>query len=600
MKKLILLIFVFSIKIFAAQTIAYWRFEEGTNGWANDHYQQNWYYDSSDNGNFLQTWNADTSPLYTNKIPFGEVLKTGALNSLALKFTPNDDLYSSGVGINFYNFSAGWTVEAMVNFYDTNSYQVVVGKDGQPRAGMTENPWYPIFSIKHLKYNGKLRLDFIDGNTNHHYLESSIIISPHTWYYIAAICNGNYAELYIKRPGEKYELQDRVTGISGGALFYENQAWTVGRGKWNGWNSDWASAYIDEVRISNGALATTNFLGCDNVSDKLNWSTEIFVTDSLANARVDVKYSAGKVNILAAAAGGQKPLFFFRENESSEFVQHSLENPYNPNNGDKSFAMRVGTDGKLRIAICGPGGAPDRDHLLLGTEGAAGFSWQEVGASNHWANQMGFCLDQNNKAYIALKHQPTGRCAVFDNVSGSWQVNYFSKIDPNYPRAALAVDNANNAWLIFNGRHGNTNYIELWSNTGGSWAFVDYLTNAPSGNYEGCYFLQSIAGFEFKPDGAAAFAMKPDWWSSKLEVWQGNPIPEPRVTSILFLFSILLLQFCKDKIGSSSFRPETSNHCTNKQTFEQNLHNKRVIRHPYTTLSNIGTLIAKYITIDLY
>ena len=84
--------------------------------------------------------------------------------------------------------------------------------------------------------------------------------------------------------------------------------------------------------------------------------------------------------------------------------------------------------------------------------------------------------------------------------------------------------------------HGETNYVELWSSTSGIWAFNDYLNNAPAGNYEGCYFLQSIAGFGFKPDNTIVFAMKPDWWSSELQVWQGVPVPEPS----LLIFAIIL------------------------------------------------------------
>ena len=537
-KIFLLFIFLITSCANAADTIAYWRFEEGTNGWVNNHYQTNWYYDSSGNGNYMQTYNADTSPLYTNEIPFGHVPLTGIANKLALKFTPNNDLYSWGVDINSHDFSSGWTIEAMVKFIDTNSYQTVVGKDGHPRAGMAEDPWYSTFALKHLRYNGKLELEFIDGNTNLHVIQSSITISPDVWYFIAAVCDGNKAELYIKRPGESYELQGRETGITGGALFNENKAWTIGRGKWDGNNTDWVSAYIDDIRISGGAVDLTNFLGYDFQYDSQTWSTEQIITDIFTNARLDIKFTAGKPNILLRNEGENTQPYFFRQNDNGDFVQHPLGNSYNPNNGDKSFAMQVGNDDKIRIIISGPGGSPDKDHVIFGEETAAGssvFSWEEVVASNHWANQIGFCLDKNNKAYIALKHQPTGQCAIFDNTGGNWQVNYFSNIDPNFPRTAVTVDNANNAWVIFNGRHSSTNYIEMWSNAGGIWTFSDYLTNAPEGNYEGCYFLQSVAGFSFKLDGTAVFAIKPDWWSSKLEVWYGTPIPEPFFSIFVFL-----------------------------------------------------------------
>jgi len=541
-KLFIIYAFLLTSFVSSAQTIAYWRFEEGTNGWVNDHYQTAWYYDSSGNGNYMQTYNADTSPLYTNEIPFGSVPKTGSDNNLSLKFTPNDDLYSWGVNINSHNFSSGWTVEAMVKFIDTNSYQTVVGKDGHPRDGMAKDPWYSTFALKHLRYNGKLELEFVDGNKNLHLIQSSIVISPDVWYFVAAVCDGNIAELFIKRPGESYELQGRETGVSGGALFNENKPWTIGRGQWDGGNADWVTAYIDEVRISDGAVNLTNFLGYDVQYDSQIWSTEQIITNSLANARLDVKFAAGKPNVMIRAEGENMPAYYFRQDNNGDFVQHSIGNSYNPNNGDIPFAMQVGIDDKIRIVICGPGGSPDKVHVLFGTEtspGTSTFSWEEIVSSNHWPNQLGFCLDNNNKAYIALKHQPTGSCAVFDNTTGNWQVNYFSNIDANYPRAAVAVDNANNAWVIFNGRHDGTNYIEMWSNSEGIWAFSDYLTNAPEGNYEGCYFLQSVAGFDFKSDGTAVFAMKPDWWTTDLEIWSGVAVPEPGIIMIMSLLVIL-------------------------------------------------------------
>ncbi len=260
------------------------------------------------------------------------------------------------------------------------------------------------------------------------------------------------------------------------------------------------------------------------------WSTEIVVTNAFSDARVAVSFSAGRANVLVRADGEDQPLHYYRENSEGDFVEHSLGMAYNPNNGDFAFAMRVGSDDRIRIVSCGPGGSPDRDHILFGTETSAGsatFTWEEVVSANYWPNQLGFALDQDNKAYFAVKHQPTGKCAVFDNTAGSWSVSSFSFIDPSYPRTAVAIDVGNNAWALFNGRHGGTNYLELWSNRIGSWAFEDYLTNAPEGNYEGCYFLQSVAGFEFKPDGKMVYALKPDWWSSDLEVWYGTPIPEP-------------------------------------------------------------------------
>ncbi len=53
-------------------TLAYWRFEEGTNGmraplyWSSGNYK--WYQDASGNGNRAATYNWQTSPAYTNRV----------------------------------------------------------------------------------------------------------------------------------------------------------------------------------------------------------------------------------------------------------------------------------------------------------------------------------------------------------------------------------------------------------------------------------------------------------------------------------------------------------------------------------------------------
>ncbi len=285
---------------------------------------------------------------------------------------------------------------------------------------------------------------------------------------------------------------------------------------------------------------------------RAQWSVETAVTNATAgaNARVAVACAAGYVHVLVRGEGAGQPLYYYRGSNAADgvtFAGRALGNPRQPNSGDKAFAMRAGADGRVRILISGPGGAPELDYVTLGTETAAGsgvFAWEEIVTNNRWANQVGFVLDQQDKVYAALKYQPTAQCAILDNVAGTWRETRFSAIDPDYPRALVAVDPYNAAWVVFNGRHSGTNYLEVWSNRGGGWAFEMHLTNAPAGAYAGCYFLQTAAGFEFDNEGHGHVALKPDWWSRNLEVWQFGPVPEPGAAwGLLAAFTIYHLRF---------------------------------------------------------
>jgi len=251
----------------STNVVAYWQFEEGTNGWRNDHYQQDWYYDSTGNGNYLWTWDATTSPLYINGVLDKYIPLTGEENKLAIYQVPYQDLYVWNHDVCSHNFSDGWTVEATVKFNRNDIWQVALGKDGQPRAGMSTDAEFPTFAIKARADNQIIDVSFIDGNKNRHTLWSTTTIIPGTWYKIAAVCNGSTAKLFIKEPSDlTYELESSVTGVSGGALFNENNTWTVGRGMWNGGNADWADQYIDEIRISDTALEVSQFLGTKNLT----------------------------------------------------------------------------------------------------------------------------------------------------------------------------------------------------------------------------------------------------------------------------------------------------------------------------------------------
>ena len=251
-----------------AATLGYWRFEEGVNNtivpadkvW--ETYNVKWFQDASGNGNDMCTWAQWTSPRYTNELPFATVPQTGAANTLACWFGGgdgflNDDIWSEGdIALNTgTTYSDGWTVETSVKFLSVSDWQVVVGKDGAPDGGA------PIFSIKLNAADKKIEMNCWDGSGINHWLgtsNNSILID--TWYDIAGVCDGSTVKLYLKGPTDSQYVEMDSDTVSGGPLIADYSNWTIGRGQWNGGNTDYCNAIIDEVRISDEALPKSQLL----------------------------------------------------------------------------------------------------------------------------------------------------------------------------------------------------------------------------------------------------------------------------------------------------------------------------------------------------
>ncbi|RLD09654.1 MAG: hypothetical protein DRI44_07960 [Chlamydiae bacterium] len=245
-----------------AKTIGYWRFEEGENGIQHAGDKDDWYKDSSGFTNDMSSWWEPSRPTPTNSLPFSVVPQTGVTNLLAMDFIPSDDLGPFGAEqpymIDSYPFTNGFTVECMVKVRQIN-WQVAVGKDGKP-SGSGD----PTFHIKFRNdaAEHKIHLGFFDTDLNWVSCMSTFNYNIGEWYYIAAVCDGTQAYLYVKQEADDdYELESTVTVPSGKGMLVNNETWTIGRGMWNSSVSDWVDGIIDEVRISDIALATNKFLG---------------------------------------------------------------------------------------------------------------------------------------------------------------------------------------------------------------------------------------------------------------------------------------------------------------------------------------------------
>ncbi len=251
-------------QIVSAETVAYWRFEDGTNGVKNATYL-----DSSGN-NSTMTSIGSTG---TNDIPFDLVPITQATNELAVAFEVtnffnSEYLTTSGSEwIDTKNFTAGWTIEAIVKFhsYGTNTIAArpgIVCKEGD--LGVNR---YPYFKVQLDPTTKVLQvITARDGGANRNIIGTTEIALD-KWYAIAVTYDRNNegsnreAELYLKEEtDENYQREGGTSGPWSGIDLNGDLPWTIGRGFRDGGGKGYVDGIIDEVRISDAVLDPLQFL----------------------------------------------------------------------------------------------------------------------------------------------------------------------------------------------------------------------------------------------------------------------------------------------------------------------------------------------------
>jgi hypothetical protein len=275
-----------------AETVAHWRFEEAASGEVPAHATvggsvPNTLLDASGNGNHMQTWTKATAPAYSVQLapPAGTlagVAGTGAINTASLDFNGKpEDIYANSKPINSKQFQA-WTVEASFQLDVAGSWQVILAKDGNPVGGQ------PPLTLK-VRADNKLEIGVVDGLGTAKWVVGTTRIQAGVWYHAAATATSDTLSLWLKPTGANNFVAQGSISISG-AFFngYSafNQPWIVGRGMWNGKQADWINGRIDEVRISDVALGSSQFLGNyspnDSDSDDLpdTWELIYFREDA--------------------------------------------------------------------------------------------------------------------------------------------------------------------------------------------------------------------------------------------------------------------------------------------------------------------------------
>lgn len=252
--------------------LTYWRFEEATTGSVPGGEATGTYtmavLDSVNENNSLRTWNEQTAPAYTTDVPASVIPATGEANTASLYFDAGTDgtwgdivWTDTQAPLRWKTFEA-WTIEASFKLDPTlngTANQAVMSKDGNPEGGTGQPP----FHLKYLGATQKFEVGLIDGSGTVRYLVSNRTINAGEWYSVATTADATTLSLWIKGEGEAAYTLDSSMSIDG--AFYNdftglNDAWAVGRARWNGSETDWFKGWIDEVRINEFVLPESKFL----------------------------------------------------------------------------------------------------------------------------------------------------------------------------------------------------------------------------------------------------------------------------------------------------------------------------------------------------
>jgi hypothetical protein len=269
-----------------AATVAYWRWEEGPAGTNVPHGNAPGLFDGtipdvSGNGNHLSVWEngGGAGYQYRTDVPYAVVPQTNATNNYAVKntgggpamFTTSSVSLPGGVDAETMT-PAAFTVEASWK-PENGGYRTVLGRDARNVAA-GDGALAALYL--QARPNNRLGILFVDvaGNVHEAFSPEGFVqgydwsTDPEgltgTWYNIAGVSDGSTLKLYVNNvllastPIVSSDPRLAVGTTSGGD--WHAGEWSVGRGLHNGNHVDRGYGYIDEVRISNEALAPGKLL----------------------------------------------------------------------------------------------------------------------------------------------------------------------------------------------------------------------------------------------------------------------------------------------------------------------------------------------------
>jgi 1-phosphatidylinositol phosphodiesterase len=278
-----------------AATVAHWRFEEGPENTPVVHPVAGGVYyasvaDSSGNGNELSVWNESWAGYtYTSDAAYGTVPQTGAANRFSVRNNGSlPSMWTSTTDpINTIS-PAAFTIEVTFKI-ENGDIRTLIGRDsfGSDMTVAARSALY-----LQVVANNAVVIKFSDVSGYwHRAISQAGVIKSFDgsanpagfgvpWYSIAAVSDGQILLLYLadhdRDTGYVLVAQTdmtqsgspdtALTAGAGDGSDWDAGNWSVGRGLYNGGHQYRAPGLIDEIRISDAALAPSELLASANHS----------------------------------------------------------------------------------------------------------------------------------------------------------------------------------------------------------------------------------------------------------------------------------------------------------------------------------------------
>ncbi|MBN2507326.1 MAG: PEP-CTERM sorting domain-containing protein [Verrucomicrobia bacterium] len=268
----------------SADTVAYWRFEEGpadanvSHGGVGDGVFYPGVADASGNGNALSVWAEGWAGFaYRGDVGSLTVPLTGDPNQYSVQNSGSFPAMFTDSEVMRTMTPSQFTIE--VSFKpETGGYRTLVGRDSQGAAAIDLN-----LAALYLQIipGDAVAIKFADvSGVWHEAISAAGAITgfPYpnaeqgTWYNMAAVSDGTLLSLYLGTAaagGYSLVAQTDMTGASANTALTAGLGsggdwtagnWSVGRGLYAGGHGDRAYGFIDEVRISDVALDPAQLL----------------------------------------------------------------------------------------------------------------------------------------------------------------------------------------------------------------------------------------------------------------------------------------------------------------------------------------------------
>lgn len=172
-------------------------------------------------------------------------------------FDNSGDAYISEGALHNWS-SPDWTLELHVYMDVMDAYETMVGRDGSSFSSAESDFYFQRMGDG----SGRYRIRYYTADGIQQTLPSDTVLAAGQWYGLAVVADSTAGTLtlYVD-DGSGYVQDGQLSGLSGNlGIFSSGLTWTFGRGWYNGGQTDFMDAHLDNIRFSDTALSASELI----------------------------------------------------------------------------------------------------------------------------------------------------------------------------------------------------------------------------------------------------------------------------------------------------------------------------------------------------